>query len=247
MKIILPGKPIPKARARHANRGSYTITYDPQGKEKSVIKQEVALQLNQAINSLDRNIFTEASNICLGKVFTVSFNFYLPINASDTIAERNAKLWGLQPHVSKPDYDNLEKFYLDCINGIIWSDDSLIVDGEAHKHYSDEPRVEIEVKVKQLPKLSESEKKVLTFFSPKEMKELFIDASHLSFMGTVVPFDQIHEIKEHSLRCVALELNKFAIKYASVLKKIEKLGDINKQRQDVNNLIEEIEEGKHAV
>ena len=46
----------------------------------------------------------------------------------------------------KPDIDNYTKGILDSLNGICWIDDSQIVSLIANKYYSDEPRVEIEIK-----------------------------------------------------------------------------------------------------
>ena len=47
--------------------------------------------------------------------------------------------------VVKPDTDNYIKSTLDGLNGLLWEDDNQIVDLIAHKYYSDNPRVEIEV------------------------------------------------------------------------------------------------------
>ena len=49
-------------------------------------------------------------------------------------------------HVKKPDLDNLVKHF-DCFNGLIWKDDSQIVQLEAMKIYSSEPGVDIEVRL----------------------------------------------------------------------------------------------------
>jgi Holliday junction resolvase RusA-like endonuclease len=247
MKISISGKPIPKARARYSKRGKYVITYDPQDKEKKAVQKEIANQLDLAINTLDRNIFTEASNICLGKYFVVSFNFYLPINNSDTIAERNSKLWGLQVPATKPDYDNLEKFYLDCLNGIIWADDSLVIDAEAHKRYSEEPRVEIEIRVKQVPKLSDDEAKVLKLLSPNEITLLSQDVMKLIYPLRSLNSEKAQSFDTVQLKEIVYNLSTFACKYAKYFNKIEKIGDLRTKEEQVVNLIHEIDEGLHAI
>ena len=38
----------------------------------------------------------------------------------------------------KPDWDNLGKLVGDSLNGILWKDDALIVDGAVHKRYCDD-------------------------------------------------------------------------------------------------------------
>jgi len=44
-----------------------------------------------------------------------------------------------------PDFDNLEKFIVDCMNKIIFKDDRQIVSCRTDKRYSDRPRTEIMV------------------------------------------------------------------------------------------------------
>jgi hypothetical protein len=46
-------------------------------------------------------------------------------------------------HVKKPDVDNLIKYYLDCMNGICYLDDSQVSIAHAIKLYSPTPRTEI--------------------------------------------------------------------------------------------------------
>lgn len=47
--------------------------------------------------------------------------------------------------VTKPDADNYLKAIKDALNGVIWRDDSQIVDVQVSKRYSVRPRIEIEV------------------------------------------------------------------------------------------------------
>ena len=53
---------------------------------------------------------------------------------------------GEQYHACKPDLDNLVKFLLDAGNGIVWKDDSEIVEIHAEKFYSSYPRTEIVIR-----------------------------------------------------------------------------------------------------
>ena len=48
--------------------------------------------------------------------------------------------------VKRPDLDNYTKAILDGANGLLWHDDSQIVDLLLYKRYDDTPRVEITVK-----------------------------------------------------------------------------------------------------
>ena len=47
-------------------------------------------------------------------------------------------------HTSKPDIDNIVKFYLDAMTGAFWKDDSIVCALEATKVYAEEGLVEIE-------------------------------------------------------------------------------------------------------
>ena len=46
----------------------------------------------------------------------------------------------------KPDIDNYVKGIKDALNGVIWIDDNLVVELEAKKYYSVNPRIEIRIK-----------------------------------------------------------------------------------------------------
>lgn len=49
-------------------------------------------------------------------------------------------------HTSKPDFDNIAKIVGDGLNGIVWRDDAIIVQGTVLKVYSLTPRLVIEVR-----------------------------------------------------------------------------------------------------
>lgn len=56
-----------------------------------------------------------------------------------------AAINGLEPHVSKPDADNIVKAALDALNEIVWRDDSQVVRIIASKHYGLHPGLMIAV------------------------------------------------------------------------------------------------------
>lgn len=55
------------------------------------------------------------------------------------VLKANAPVW----YFSKPDRDNLDKFVLDAMKGIILRDDCYACAGEIEKKYSEQPRTEI--------------------------------------------------------------------------------------------------------
>lgn len=64
--------------------------------------------------------------------------FYLPIPKSYS-NKKKKELEG-QPHLKRPDKDNLEKAFLDSVFG----EDSHVWSGWAEKRYSSEPRIVVE-------------------------------------------------------------------------------------------------------
>src|ERR1044072_1553571 len=161
MKVVLLGKPIAKMRARYAKRGDFVVTYDPQEDAKNSVKMRFQEALRKALDSEIKSESMDASSIVLAKAYEVHFYFYLPINESDSKPVRNGKLWGFELPTGKPDYDNLEKFYLDCANGILWRDDCMIIDGHAHKRYDEVPRMEVTIMAKKELSMPEKAEKII--------------------------------------------------------------------------------------
>ena len=235
MKIIIPGKPIPKARARYSKRGKHVITYDPQESDKKLVRKIMTSQLADYFQLTDKSTTEAMHKICMTKVFSVQFLFFLPINSSDSVGTRNKKLWGITRASTKPDYDNLEKFYLDCANGILWGDDSTIVKAKAMKLYSEEPRVELVLHAVPDVNISKNVESVITAFSPSEFKELQDYAQKISNIAQPCMERIEDSVLQDWIVSTASLLNEFAIKYAQKLTKISKLGDI---KSEVKNLQE---------
>ena len=124
MNITIPGKPIPKARARILKNGN---SYDPQKAEKEQWQWQVKLQL--------------ARNF---KVFTtpllLKLSFIMPIPKAIKFTQE-----GISWHSKKPDLDNLIKFVKDCGNKLVWEDDSQVCYISAMKYYGLEPKTEIDI------------------------------------------------------------------------------------------------------
>lgn len=229
MKIIIPGKPIAKQRARYSKRGKHVVTYDPQYKDKEIVRNIMGKQLADYVALNDKSVSIELLKICTGKVFSVQFIFFLPINESDSVVARNKKLWGIKRASTKPDYDNLEKFYLDCANGILWGDDSTVVQGKALKLYSEEPRVEIVIEAIEEVRLIPNVEKVITTFSPSEFKDLQYYTKHIAQVTELDVENLSESMLQDWLNATACLLSDFATKFAPKLTKIAKIGDIKSE------------------
>lgn len=75
----------------------------------------------------------------LGCPVNIDVTFYLPIPQSTSKPKQRQMLNGVIHHIHKPDIDNLQKFVLDCLNGIVLQDDRSVVEIRARKVYSTKP------------------------------------------------------------------------------------------------------------
>jgi len=71
--------------------------------------------------------------------------FWLPVPRSWSRKRQSAAVEGLLLPTSKPDLDNLVKAISDGMNGVVYQDDSAIVETRNAKRYSADPRVEVEL------------------------------------------------------------------------------------------------------
>jgi len=78
-----------------------------------------------------------------GPVF-VSVRAFFEIAKSWPKKNRALALSGYLRPTKKPDWDNLAKV-LDAFSGIVWLDDTQVVDGRVTKEYSTTPRLVVEV------------------------------------------------------------------------------------------------------
>lgn len=251
MKIIIEGSPIAKKRHKCACRGRHAIAYDPQIKEEMEgIRQQMLLAWQRAWESKNPEIVKEAFNLTKAESFEVTYTFLFPINKSDTEAQKNAKLWGFQTHNTKPDKDNLEKLYSDCGKGIFWSDDSQIVAGSSKKLYSNNPRTEIEIMIKQELKLNPHVEAIFLIFGPLKLQEFMQDLHKilLSFPGSYYLNGELslfdNKEKEKHFKTLSQLLVQFSAKYVNDIKKISKINIEDSNEQEV---VQAIEEGKFNI
>jgi len=250
LKIVIEGPPIAKKRHKCACRGRHAIAYDPQvGGEMETVKRQMLMAWHQAWESGDSKIVRKASNLTKAQSFDVTYTFLFPINKSDTLGQKNAKLWGFQSHNVKPDKDNLEKLYSDCGKGIFWSDDCQITIGASKKYYSENPRTEIEIMVKEDLKLGPNAESVFLVFGPERLKEFLYDI-HASFLwihpehiDDLLPMSEEPD-KEQHFHTLAKLLTNFSAKYCNDLKKIQKIKIEDSNEQEV---VQAIEEGKFNI
>ena len=125
-KYTILGDPRPQGRPKFFRRGNFVGAYDP--KQSRDYKQTLAAQL--AAQSPE---FIEQ-----GKAVSIYVEFIFARPKS--LPKR------VEDHVKKPDLDNLIKALKDAAKGILWHDDSQVVQLSARKVYGITPMTVIEVR-----------------------------------------------------------------------------------------------------
>lgn len=205
MRIVIPGDPIANMRHRHRLVGKKVWTYDPQMQEKKLTARVISEQLS-------RSFPKEAAY-----VVKFQFNFLPPKSASN--AKKNLMLWGVIAHTTKPDYDNLCKFYGDIGNELLWPDDRFIVDAHPIKRYAEEASTIIDIEQVEI-NMTEEQERVFKIFSPEEIHRMGSEMSNS--MNALYPaWRNPLEPEETQLVNCANLLVEFANKWADKLKKIK--------------------------
>ncbi|OPY83169.1 MAG: Endodeoxyribonuclease RusA [Smithella sp. PtaU1.Bin162] len=134
ISLIIPGSPIAKKRPRFFRRGNFTGAYNPQETEEGRFMWEVKSRLPE-----DFKIIPQGTPLFLQCIFC----FPIPKSASKKQQEL-MKINSLK-HTKKPDTDNCLKFVKDCLNSLVWHDDSQVYKVEAWKEYTDHPHTLIRI------------------------------------------------------------------------------------------------------
>lgn len=132
IQFTVLGEPVAQGRPRASTVGGHIRMYDPA--KSSDYKDYVRLT---ASTYAPAKPLTGA----LGMMLLV----YRPIPKSFSrkkAAEAEAGI--LRPTV-KPDADNYLKGVKDALKGVIWQDDSQVVDAFVSKRYSSKPRIEVKI------------------------------------------------------------------------------------------------------
>ena len=210
MIFELVGLPTPKARHRYHFAKGKPISYDPQSDEKTTAKFRLKAILNNAIRSQNK----EAIELSRHKAFAVDFEFHMEYPKSMSSKKRAVGLW-IDKVLSKPDVDNLAKFYLDAANEILWSDDKQIIELRAKKVYSEIPKTIITVTgITQMP-ISEDAKGIIGFFPPSRYDEMLSDIRFLTTLESIPNRSQ-----EQKATSAAYIISRIADRYCEDLKKI---------------------------
>lgn len=129
--FFVPGKPQGKGRPRAVARGKFVRMYTPE--KTASYESTVALAASQAMAG--RALFAGAVSVVM--------QIALPIPASwSKKKQAQAAADQLLP-TTKPDADNTVKAVFDAINGVVWGDDTQVVDLLVRKRYRARPGVSV--------------------------------------------------------------------------------------------------------
>lgn len=134
MYIIIPGIPIPQQRPRMYKVRNKVLCYDPNARDKYEVRALLLSYLKEHYPEFTKFNYPR-----------VSFVFHMPIPKNFSLKKKEEAKKGYVKHLKKPDYDNLEKFYLDCMTGVLYDDDSYASGGLSIKLYHEYPKVIIHI------------------------------------------------------------------------------------------------------
>lgn len=132
ISFTIAGNPQPKPRARKGGNK----WYNPADDYMYRVSREVQSHLPTAFKIIKKNV-----------PVIINLTFYFePAKSQKTKKFLDLITDECYPYLKKKDFDNLAKFYTDCMSKIVYEDDSQIYESRQLKYYSMAPRTEIEIK-----------------------------------------------------------------------------------------------------
>lgn len=130
IKLVIPGEPMGKGRHRTTRTGH---TYTP---EKTATYENLVKVM----------YMQQCGKQKMSGAMRADITAYFKIPKSASKKRKQEMLVGRIRPTKKPDWDNIAKIICDPLNEIAYKDDSYIVSGSVDKYYSDDPRVEVEIR-----------------------------------------------------------------------------------------------------
>jgi Holliday junction resolvase RusA-like endonuclease len=131
--FVVTGNPVGKGRPRATSRGGFVRMYT----DAKTLGFEAAVADEASTSMRGFEVFETPMQMQLSA--------YYPIPKSWSKKKRQMAIDGeIYPNV-KPDLDNVLKAVLDALNGVVYVDDSQVINLVATKRYSTDPRVEVYV------------------------------------------------------------------------------------------------------
>jgi len=135
LRIVVDGVPVAKGRPKFTTVNGFGRSYTP-AKTRNY-ENWVRMCGVQAMNLAGRNTMDEALDLTMVA--------HVPIPASWSKKRQRMAALGEIRATKRPDLDNFLKAVKDALNGIVWRDDSQIVNLCARKVYGEHPKLVITV------------------------------------------------------------------------------------------------------
>ncbi|CAM4092662.1 RusA family crossover junction endodeoxyribonuclease [Bordetella tumbae] len=133
IEFVIPGVPQGKGRPRAAMRGKHIRLYTPE--KTATYESTVSLAGYKAM----------AGRAPIEGPVMAMLTIKLPIPASWSKRKQAAALAGTELPTKKPDADNVIKAIFDAMNGVVWVDDTQVVDMVVRKRYALVPGVVVRI------------------------------------------------------------------------------------------------------
>lgn len=138
--IIVYGQPQGKARPKFRRIGNFVSTYTP--KQTKEYEKQIADAWEEQTGDFEiSHTFYKAE---MPLAMTIKAYYEIPKSFSKT-KRQQALNSNIRPLV-KPDIDNIIKVVADALNEVAYADDKQIVKIICAKYYSEEPRIEVDIK-----------------------------------------------------------------------------------------------------
>ncbi|MGN7167938.1 RusA family crossover junction endodeoxyribonuclease [Paenibacillus cellulositrophicus] len=133
IQFVVYGEPVAQGRPRASTAGGFVKLYDPTKSRDYKDYVRLAAAEYAPPSLLEGPI---------GMMLTI----YRSMPKSFSKRKAAAAEAGEIRPTSKPDVDNYLKGVKDALKGVIWKDDSQVVEVFAQKRYSGRPRIEVKIK-----------------------------------------------------------------------------------------------------
>ncbi len=223
MRLIIPGSPIAKARPKFAICNGHARAYDSQSKLVVNAKKDLSFRISEHLVVNDHQRASLKASFSDQK--KVALTFLVEIAQSDSMPVKTKKLWAPEfgEWHAKKDLDNYIKYILDVGNGILWHDDSQIVELHAYQKYSENPCTIIEITdIKKTMNFDAD--KLCRIFSPAALEKLESDLACVTATLETFRLCQREDRNTH-LEAAAASLKAFSSTYCDSLKKLTAKND----------------------
>lgn len=134
--FTVPGQPRGKGRPRFARRGNFVTTYTDAA--TTTYEDQIRFYALRAMGGYKP----------LTMALEAFIHVRLPVPQSYSKKRTEACLSGSEWPCKKPDLDNIVKSYMDGMNGIVYGDDSQVVEIHTTKVYAETGGVDVLIKEK---------------------------------------------------------------------------------------------------